>query len=144
LHVLAPDDHRELIEDQDKPIGHQHLVEVVAFGERREHAAFNERAQHHHGENGARIGCRKGPAGKFYQMERAVGAEHEESAVGEVDDTHDAEGEREPARDEKQQHSELQPVEDLHENGAELHVAALPLTPSSPGQEAGRGSARSV
>jgi len=64
-------------------------------------------------------------------MEGPIGTEHEEGAMGEIDDAHDTEGEREPAGDEKQQHSELQSVEDLHENGADMHGAAQ-RSPSCP------------
>ena len=48
-------------------------------------------------------------------QKRHVGADHEQRAVGQIDDAHDAEYERQPARNQEQQQAVLNAIEKLGE-----------------------------
>ena len=63
-----------------------------------------------------------------------VGADHVERAVGEVDEVHDAEDQRQPGRHQEQHHAELQPVEALLDDEQPAH--------RRPGKRKGRGDPR--
>ena len=55
--------------------------------------------------------------GDPHRDDARVAAQQEEGAVREVDDAHEAEDEREPAREQEQQSAEAQPVQRLEEQG---------------------------
>src|SRR3974390_2816925 len=61
-------------------------------------------------------------AGPPVEHHRQIGAEHVLDAVREVDEVQHAEQEGKPGRDEKEQHAELEPVEDLDEEEAGGHA----------------------
>ena len=61
-------------------------------------------------------------------QKRHVGADHEQRAVGQIDDAHDAEYERQPARDQKQQQAVLNSIEELREKSGKIHGAAYSRT----------------
>ena len=91
----------------------QHLLQVVALV---------EVAEHQHLQQPSRTAARPAaPAatageetpGEAVEHHRQVGAQHVLHAVGEVDEIHHPEHQREPGRHEEQQDAELQPVEQL-------------------------------
>jgi hypothetical protein len=59
-----------------------------------------------------------------------IGAQHVERAVREVDQIHDAEDQRQPGRQQKQQHAELNAVQALFDQVE--HSKSLTLSPDSP------------
>jgi len=69
--------------------------------------------------------------GARHQVRRRpeIGAQHEEVAVGEVDDVHDPEDQRQPRGDQRQDHAVHEAVHDLHEDLIEGdHALTLPGT----------------
>src|SRR6202030_3466000 len=54
-----------------------------------------------------------------------IGAHHVERAMGEVDEVHDAEHEREPRRQQEQQEAELQPVQELFDDKQHGDIKSL-------------------
>ena len=111
--VVADQDAAQLLEHQDQAEGEQHLVQMVAAVQ----AADQQPLQH------AVPAPRPGtmPSGSadpqtacpLRQREREVGADHVEAAVREVDHAHDAEDQREPARDQEQEQAVLNAIENL-------------------------------
>jgi hypothetical protein len=100
--------------DQDQRECRQHLVEMVAVIE----AAYDR----HFDDCAGR--CRSNEARRQADPERAggsrdrstcEGADHVERSMGEVDQAHDAEDQRQAGGHEEQHHPELQPVEKLLE-----------------------------
>ena len=122
LHVLAPGDHRQLVEHQDQAESHKHLVKVVAIGKGSQHRSFDTGTEQHDRQHGCSIGCGQRPAPIARELEREIGTDHEEGAVGEIDDAHHPECQREAARDQEQQHAVLHAVEELDENRAQLQL----------------------
>ena len=55
-------------------------------------------------------------------QEGHVGADHEQRAVGQIDDAHDAEDQRQPAGDQEQQQAVLQSIEELREQSWKVHA----------------------
>ena len=53
-----------------------------------------------------------------------IGAQHVLHAMRQVDEIHHPEHQRQPRRDQEQQHPELQPVQPLHQKQAETHRRA--------------------
>jgi len=119
------------------PIGEQHLLEVVALVEVREQRPLEEEPEEHrqrdaqHHRDGEAAGQRR-------QRERHVRADHVEAAVREVDDPHDAEDQRQPARDQEQQQSVLERVQELDQR--EFH--GVGVGGSGERRPSRRGSAR--
>jgi len=64
-------------------------------------------------------------AGQTIECHRQIGAQHVLDAVGEIDEIHHAEHQRQPRRHQKQQHAELQPVEELDDEQRGGHAVAL-------------------
>ena len=65
-------------------------------------------------------------------QERHVGTDHEQRAVRQVDDAHDAEDQRQPAGDEKEQQAVLDSVEELCEQAREIHAVRRRRRAKSP------------
>ncbi|MNE49104.1 hypothetical protein D3C80_1436020 [compost metagenome] len=120
MHVVAPEDALQGVEHQDQAEGQQHLVEVVALVQRLHQEALDQHAE----ADGQRHGEEDGEeqvADQRGQPPGQVGADHVQGAVGQVDDVHDAEDQRETAGDQKQQQPVLQTVHGLDENAGQLH-----------------------
>jgi hypothetical protein len=120
MHVVAPDQAAQFFENQYQAVGEQHLVEVVALVEVAEQQALQRHAEHH-GERDREQDRGRQVAGHSGQRPRQVGADHVEAAMGQVDDAHDAEHQRQPAGDEEQQQAVLQAVEQLDQEKGEIH-----------------------
>ena len=119
---LPQRDHRQLVEHQDEAEGHKHLVKVVAIGKGSQHRSFDTGTEQHDRQHGGSIGCGQRPAPIARELERQIGTDHEEGAVGEIDDAHHPECQGQAARDQKQQHAVLNAVEELDENRAQLQL----------------------
>ncbi len=118
--VVADHEAAQLLEHEDEPVGQQHLLQVVALVEVREQRPLEEDAQHHR-EHDADDDGDEQAAGQRRQRERHVRADHVEAAMGEIDDAHDAEDQREPAGDEEQQQPVLDAVQELDQERVEVH-----------------------
>ena len=112
VHVVAPDDAAQLLGDQDQAVGEQHLVEVVAPVEPADQQPLEQHADRDR-EHDAGGNREPQAAEALGERPREVGADHVEAAVREVDDPHDAEDQRQPARDQEQQQSVLDAVQQL-------------------------------
>ena len=122
---LAPPDHgHRLVEEQREPERGQHLVERTAPVERtQDHNFDHDRDQCAADEsegNGQRIGLRPGE-----RCHEEVAAEHEKRAMGEVDDPHDAEYERDADGHQEQHQPELHAVEKLLEQERKRHDGSI-------------------
>lgn len=120
MQQLRPEHHaRRLVEHIDKADGAHHLVEVAAGIKMPDHQPLQYQADDEGGDAG-----RDEPGDKRARDQRErdaqIGAEHEQGAVREVYEVHDAEGEREPGRHQKQDDPELNPVQELLDE-QELH-----------------------
>ena len=101
---------------------------MVAVVEMAEHREFEQQPE---GERGAEREHQREEevAGVAVEHHREIGAEHVLDAVREVDEVHHAEHEREPGRDQEQQHAELQAVQGLDDEeggGHERGTSSLP------------------
>ena len=65
-------------------------------------------------------------AGLHVGIGAEIGPDHVQRAVGEVDEVHDAEDERQPGRDQEQHDAELHPVQQLLEDEERRHFIAQP------------------
>ena len=140
VEVIADQQRARLLEQQDQREGQQHLVEMLAGVEVAEQAALQHEAR-------ARCRRRSRPAGRATpspsaarHQERHIGADHEQRAVGQIDDAHDAEDQRQPARDQEQQQAVLHAVEELREQAGEsmARVAGTPVMRNRPVSSTGR------
>jgi hypothetical protein len=97
----------QVVEDQDEAVTHQELHQhVLAVDPADEQALENEpdeRRRDTSAQNGQRVA-----AGELENREREIRAQHVERAVGEIDDFQNAENQRQPGRDQKQQHADDQ------------------------------------
>src|SRR5713101_2571561 len=98
---------------------------MVALIEMADEQPFNRGAEGKRKRNTERE-REKNVAGEARQCQREIRAEHVERAVREVDDPHNAEDEREPARGKEDQQAVLQAVQNLDEN--EIHDDLSPDT----------------
>ena len=98
----------------------QHLIERAAPVERPQHDDLeHDRHQGGHDEgqrNGERIGLRPGERGH-----QEIAAEHEQRAVGKIDDPHDAEHQRHADGHQEQHQAELHAVEQLLDQERKRH-----------------------
>ena len=78
--------------------------------------------------HGQREPCRADAA---RHEEGDIRTDHEERAMGQVDDAHDAEDQRQAAGDQEQQEPVLHPVEELREKAGETHQCPLRREPSA-------------
>ena len=121
MHIVAHEDGAQAFKHQNQAIGHQHLLQVIAFVEKTEECPFEKIAQHHgqhhtdqqhDDEMLAQVRC---------ERERHIGTDHVEAAMGEVDHPHDAEDQRQAGGQQKQQQSVLNRVQTLHQKSGEIH-----------------------
>ena len=118
---------REHLQDEGKPRGRHESGEDV-LPRRPE-----DQALHHHPEEGddrdrEHDRERKGQADERVEHVDAVGADHEELAVGEVRHLHDAEGEREADRDERVDRRRHHGVQQRLDQGGGVHATRFPAT----------------
>ena len=111
----APDELHALVQEQDDAEGRQHLVEMVAVVEMAEDQHFQQQAE---GQRG-RQRQQRAPSTKLPVMAvkaaDQIGADHVLHAMGEIDEVHHAEHQRQPGGDQEQDEAELQAVQDLDE-----------------------------
>ena len=72
-------------------------------------------------------------SGERVEGHREIGAEHVLDAVGEIDEIHHAEHQREAGRDQEQKDAELQPVEGLNHEKGGGHGLSDPRAGRDPG-----------
>src|SRR5262249_13830827 len=111
--VTAPDEERQVLEDQREADGHQHLAQGLAGQAPQEQALHPDPDQsHRQGADGERA---REAAGAPHRREADVASQHEVRAVGEIHHAHDAEDQRQPARQEEQERAVGHPVESLRD-----------------------------
>ncbi len=113
--LRAPDQLGERVETQDEPERGQHMVQVIARVKVADHRQFHRQPD----ERGARNGEQEPPderAGPEGERGTKEGANHVEAAMGQIDEIHNAEGQREAGGEQKQQHAKLHPVQELDQN----------------------------
>ncbi|MDT4881174.1 hypothetical protein FQZ97_1170020 [compost metagenome] len=93
---------------------------MVPLVEKREQRPFEQRADDQHQRN-AQQDREHETAGQAGQTESQVGAHHVEGAMGQVDDPHDAEDQRQATRHQEQQQAVLDRVQHLDQEGIEVH-----------------------
>ena len=123
VHVVADDEAAQFLEHQDQAVGQQHLLQVVALVQVAEQRPFENDAQHDRKHDPEHDRDKQAP-GQRRQGKRHVGADHVEAAMGEIDDAHDAEDQREAARDKKQQQAVLDAVQELDQERVDVHASA--------------------
>ena len=125
-------------EHEDQREGREHLIQMVAAVEPPDDEDFDDRAC-----GGRRREARRKPdpvrAGERCDRGAGERADHVERAVGEVDEAHDAEDQRQPGRHQEQHDAELQAVQQLFDDqrGGQILVAqskerAAPGSPFHP------------
>ncbi|MCY1537373.1 hypothetical protein D9M68_728640 [compost metagenome] len=120
VHVVAPEDGAHLFKDVDQAEGEQHLVEVVAVVKVPEQQPFQRPAQRH-GEQRAHHDGQHQAVELRGQKPGEVGAQHVETAMGQIDHPHDAEDQGEAGGQHEQQQAVLQAVEQLDQEVGEVH-----------------------
>ena len=70
-------------------------------------------------------------------QESQVGADHEQRAVRQIDDAHDAEDQRQSARDQEKQQAVLHAIEKLCEQARKIHAGVV----RTPGRAGGAARA---
>ena len=120
VHVIAPQDGTQLFKDVDQPEGQQHLVQVIAMVEVAEQQPFERQPKDHRQQSPAQDGQRQA-AEMPRQRICEVGPQHVKAAVRQVHHAHDPEDQREPGRQHEQQQAVLHAVEQLDQEGGEVH-----------------------
>ncbi|MDT4851973.1 hypothetical protein FQZ97_861870 [compost metagenome] len=120
VYVVAPEDGAHLFKDVDQAEGEQHLVEVVAVVKVPEQQPFQRPAQRH-GEQRAHHDGQHQAVELRGQKPGEVGAQHVETAMGQIDHPHDAEDQGEAGGQHEQQQAVLQAVEQLDQEVGEVH-----------------------
>jgi hypothetical protein len=92
----APHDGHRLVEEQDQPEGGEHLVQVVTLVERAQCDHLDEHADGQRRDEPEEDAQQEGARPRVGRR-REVGSHHVERPVGEVDEVHDAEHQRQPA-----------------------------------------------
>jgi hypothetical protein len=121
VHVVAHEDGAQLLEHQNEPIGHEHLLQVVTLVEIAEERPFEQVAEDRREHHARHQHQQELVAEQRRERERQVRADHVEAAVREVDHAHDPEDQREARRHEEEQQSVLNGVQALDEEGSEIH-----------------------
>ena len=116
----APQDRDQFVEEQDQAEGGEHLVEVVPLVERAQGNQLHH-DPHHQRAGEAKRNRQRERSGGLVEPGRQVGADHVERAVGEVDEVHDAEHQRQAGGQQEQHDPELEPVERLFGDEDEVH-----------------------
>jgi hypothetical protein len=86
---------RKFLEHENEPVGQQHLFQVIALIEMGDERPLEHDAEHHESTIPTTIRDEQ-VARERGQRERHVRADHVEAAMGEVDDAHDPEDQRQP------------------------------------------------
>ena len=124
IELAAPDHRDRLVEEQRQAERRQHLIERAAAVERPQYDDLehdrHQRSRDEGERNRERIGLRPGQ-----RRHQEVAADHEQRAVGEVDDPHDAEHQRHADRHQEQHHSELKAVEELLDQEGKGHDSSI-------------------
>src|SRR5690606_26070822 len=106
---------------QNQSVGHQHLQQVLTFVQKTEKAPLQQvtEGQSQNDTQRQRYGkVINIHAQRIYQ----IGADHEETAVRQIDDAHDAKDQRQPAGDQKQQQPVLHTVQTLNQKCCYIHI----------------------
>ncbi len=117
MHIVVDQDAAQFLEDQDEAVGHQHLLQMIALIQVRNEQPLEHVSENHREDEACKKRCDEVAAEHRREHEREIRADHVEAAVRQVDDAHDAEDERQSARDQKQQQSVLQRIQALDEKG---------------------------
>ncbi len=104
-----------MIEEQDDAEGRHHLIEMIAAVEMAEHQEFEQQPEQQRGDQRHRQ-VDEEIIEHAIEHDGEIGAEHVLDAVGEIDEVHDAEHQRQSGGDQKQQHAELQAVQHLNDD----------------------------
>ena len=118
--------------------GEQHLVEVALVVDVHIERALEQRADQRGDDEGDGKTGEERQAGAVDQHQRDVAARHGERAMGEIDEIHQPERDRQPACQHEQQHAIGNPVEQNGQHGC----ASSPRRRSLPYTHGGAGSQR--
>ena len=120
MHIVAPQDGAQLFKDVNQPEGQQHLVQMVAVVEVAEQQPFKRQPEDNRQQRAAYDGeCQAAEMPR--QRIRKVSPQHVKAAVRQVHHAHDPEDQREPGRQHEQQQAVLHAVEQLDQEGGEVH-----------------------
>ena len=101
---------------EDEPDRKQHLVEMASRVEMAIEQPLQRRADHGGGDERQRQAGEERPAHPVHQQGADVAARHRERAVGEVDEVHQPERDREPAGQHEQEHAVGNAIEQVGED----------------------------
>src|SRR3984893_4904223 len=104
------------------------MVEVVAVVKPAEYHELEKQSERERGKQRKQGGGDKILRQRI-KRDGKIGAQHVLNAVGEIDEIHHAETEREPRRNQKQQDSELEAVENLDDEESSIHALTLSGNP---------------
>ena len=126
MHVVANEDAAQLLEHQDQPVRHQHLLQMFALVQEAEEAPLEQITERDRQQQTERE-CREESTANRYAHPRRkrighVRADHVEAAVREIDHAHDPEDQRQAARDQEQQQPVLDCVQALDQESGEVHL----------------------
>src|SRR5262249_43558637 len=96
------------------------MVEMVAVVEPAEYQELEQQSERERGKERKEGGGDK-TLRQRVKRDGKIGAQHVLNAVGEIDEIHHAENERETRRNQKQQNSELEAVESLDDEESRIH-----------------------
>ena len=120
LLLRAPDELGHVAQDQHEGVGEQELVQLLLAVEVAEEEALDDRRRGRRRPRAApRAASQKRPGpvpDPLHELVGAVGAEHVEGPVGEVEHAQHAEDEREPGGDEEQEHGGGEAAQRLRED----------------------------
>ena len=125
MHVVTDEHAAQFLEDQNQPVRHEHLLQVLALIQEAEKPPFQQITQQHGQHEPDQKRCKETAAKRCTYDRRQgvshVGTDHVEAAVRQIDDAHDAEDQGQPGRDQEQQQSVLQRVQTLDQEGRQVH-----------------------
>jgi hypothetical protein len=112
----AEDDLGEIVDDENKGVGQQELVDLLLDVDPPQQARFDEHGDEGHAEGRRQHREEESPGPRDLQRDPVdeIRPEHVERAVGEVEDVEHAEDEGEPRRDEEQERRLPEGAQDLH------------------------------
>ncbi len=119
----APDDLGHVAQDQHQGVGEEQLVELFLAVEVAEEHPLHDAAQRRDEQRGPQGGEPEAAAVEpdpLHDLERGVGPQHVEGAVREVQHPQHAEDEREPRRDQEEEHRGGEPAEALREHERQI------------------------
>ena len=127
MHIVADDQAAKLLEHEDEPISQQDLLQVIPVVEMRDERPLEHDAEQHRQHDPDDDRDEQVPSERR-QRERHVRAHHVETAMGEIDDAHDPEDQREAARDQEQQQAVLDAVQQLDQERVDVHCVDFACT----------------